>query len=192
MAAMDSLKRFVNSKRFKLLLPWVSALVLLAGAGAVMGAYFSNTAEVESAQPSGPAVPVEDEPAGNNIPLPDEAWQVAKEFIFTAVSRKRLAESYAISHPDVKGGLTLKEWKTGEITVPFIPVAKIEKYNWKNTNYAYPRDVQQNVILTPTNASGQRPYTAQIGVTKVGRGSAARWLVSYFQLLSGPAVPASD
>lgn len=187
MAAMDSPKRFVNSRRFKLLLPWVSALVLLAGAGAVMGAYFSNTAEVSASQPTGPAIPPE--VPQKNIPFPDAAWRVAREFVFTAVSRKQLAESYAIAHPDLRGGLTLKDWETGELPVPFVPVAKVLKFNWKNTNYAHPRDAQINVILIPAKSSNQRQSYAQIGLTKVGEGPHARWMVSYYGPLGGPPVP---
>lgn len=169
------------------LLPWVSVLILLIGTGAFLGTRYSNTAKVESAEPTGPTIPA-DVPQ-KNIPFPDDAWRVAREFVFTAVSRKQLAESYEISHPDVRGGLTLKEWETGEITVPFIPVARMLKFNWRNTNYAHPTDAQINVILIPTKASHQRRSYAQIGLTKVGKGSQARWLVSYFQMLNSVPVP---
>jgi hypothetical protein len=190
---MTVLRRFVTSKWFKQLLPWVSALVLLAGVVALVSKHRSDPAKGESAAPAAPAgTPGAPVPVGQSKkepPLPEDAWQVLREFVFTAVSRKKLAESYAITHPDVRSGLTLKQWETGEITVPFIPVDQIKKWNWKDTNYVTPKDVQQNVILIPTKASGQRPYYAQVALLKVGQGSNAHWLVNYFNLISGPPVP---
>ena len=187
MTVLDGPKRVVNSRRFKKLLPWVSALVLVAGLVAVMGMYFSNTATVEPKNPTGPSIPAE--VPQKDIPFPPAAWRVAREFVFTAVARKNLAESYAITHPDLRGGLTLKDWETGELPVVYMPVAQILKFNWKHTNYAHPRDAQLNIIMIPTKASKQRPGYAQIGLTKVGKASHARWLVSYFQPLGGPPVP---
>jgi len=165
MTVLDAPKRVVNSRRFKKLLPWVSALVLVAGLVAVMGMYFSNTATVEPKNPTGPVIPAE--VPQKNIPFPPAAWRVTREFVFTAVARKHLAESYALTHPDLR----------------------VLKFNWKNTNYAHPRDAQLNIIMIPTKASKLRPGYAQIGLTKVGKGSHARWLVSYFQPLGGPPVP---
>jgi len=162
-------------------LPGVCALAVLAGVGALLGTRDSNTAGVSPQDQPRVLAPAPQK----NIAFPKAAWRVAREFVFTAVARKHLAESYAISHPDVKSALTLKQWKTGKIPVPFIPVAEIKKWNWKNTNYVHPRDVQQNVILIPTKASKQRPYYAVLGVTKVGWDSDARWLVSYFALITG-------
>lgn len=170
------------------MLLWISAFVFLVGIGAFLGMHYSNTAKVSSANPSGPAIPVP--VPQKNIPFPPAAWRVAREFAFTAVSRQHLAEAYAITHPDLKGGISLKEWNSGNLPVQFIPVAQILKYNWKNTNYAHPRDAQINVILIPTKSSSMKAFfTAQIGMTKVGEGSDARWLVSYFQLVSGPIIP---
>lgn len=185
------LRRFVSSKWFKQLLPWVSALVLLAGVVALVSKHNSDSAKGESAAPAGtPGAPIPVGQGKKEPPLPEDAWRVLKEFVFTAVSRKKLAESYAITHPDLRDGFTLKQWETGELpTIQFIPVAEIKKWNWKDTNYVTPRDVQQNVILIPTKKSGQRPYYAQIALLQVGQGSNAHWLVNYFNLISGPPVP---
>jgi hypothetical protein len=184
---LEAPKRFIGSRRFKQLLPWISGLVLLVGVGTFLGTHYSNTAKQESTKATGPAIPPET--PQTNIPFPHAAWQVAREFAFTAVSRKNLDEAYAITHPDLRAGISKKTWESGELPVQFIPVRQILKFNWKNTNYAHPRDAQINVILIPTKASHMRAFTAQIGLAKVGKGSSAHWLVNYFQLLSGPMVP---
>lgn len=188
MTVLETPKRFVGSPQFKRLLPWVSALVLLAGIGAFLGTHYSNTAKVSSANPTGPAVPAP--LPQKNIPFPKDAWRVAREFAFTALARKHLAESYAITHPELRSGYTLKQWETGTLpNIPFFPTAQILKYNFKNTNYAHPREAQINVILIATKSSHQRPIPAQIGLRKVGKGSHARWLVDYFSPVSGPPIP---
>jgi hypothetical protein len=68
----------------------------------------------------------------------------------------------------------------------YSPAAQILKTNWKDTNYAHPRDAQINVIIIPTKG---KPWNAQIGLLKVGHGSNAHWLVNYFSPLAGPPVP---
>ncbi|HMJ00157.1 MAG TPA: hypothetical protein VK488_10025 [Gaiellaceae bacterium] len=180
-------KRFASSRRLRLLL-WASVLVVLAGIGTFLGTHFSNTAEVALKNATGPTIP--DPIAQKNIPFPEDAWRVAREFAFTAVARKHLAESYAITHPTLRSGFTLRQWKTGTLpNIVAFPTAQIVKYNWKDTNYAYSREAMVNVILVPTKSSHERLATAQIGLRKVGNGSHARWLVDYFSTLTGPWVP---
>lgn len=184
---MNVVQSALSSRRLNRWLPWIAAAVLAAGVITFLMVYVGNTAKVSLSEPAGSAIPAAKTP--KNIPFPQAAWRVAREFLFTAVSRKHLAESYAISDPTLRGGFTLRQWKTGTIPVTFFPVASVQKTNWKNTNYAHPRDAQINVILTPAKHSSMRPMIAQIGLTKIGSGSNARWMVSYFGPLSGPPVP---
>jgi len=167
---------------------WIGAAVLVAGAVALLITFVGNTAHEPSANPSGPAVKFA--PPPKKIPFPTTAWKVAQEFFSTAVARKDLARSYQLADANLRGGLSLKEWKTGTITVPFYPVGHAVKIDWKNTNYAYAREVMQNVVLVAKAGSKQRPLTAQIVLRKYGNGANARWLVDHFQPLGGPPVPA--
>jgi hypothetical protein len=185
--AVNAVQSALSSRRFNKWFPWIAAAVLVAGAVAFSIAYFGNTAKTESAEPTGP--PVAFETPQKNIPFPDAAWSVTKKFIFTAVARKQLAASYAIANPSLRQGFTLKQWEQGTIPVPFYPVAKIQKFNWRNTNYAHPRDAQINVILLPKAGSGQRPNYFQVGLKKIGSGAGARWTVDYFGAINGPPIP---
>jgi hypothetical protein len=186
--AVNVVQNALSSRRVARWLPWVSALVLAAGVITFLVVYFGNTAKTEPTQPTGPAIHFPK--PQKNIPFPPAAWRVASEFIFTAVARKNLAASYALAHPDERQGFTLEQWKTGTIPVPVFPTAKIQKFNWKHTNYAHPRDAQISAILTPVKSSHLKPLIVQIGLTKIGRGAHARWTVSYLQPLAGPPVPA--
>jgi hypothetical protein len=186
--AVNAVQTALSSRRFNRWLLVLGGLVLVAGIIAILATKVGSSGNTENANPTGPPIPavVKAQP---NIPFPKAAWQVAREFLFTAVARKDLAKSYAIAHPDLRGGLTLKQWETGQLPFVAYPTAKVYKYNWKNTNYAHPRDAQINVILTSSRAAGQRPIYAQVGLTKIGSGSDAHWTVSYFSPLAGPPIP---
>jgi len=196
MAVMERPRRLVNSRRLKTLLPWISALVLIAGIVAVIITYSNNGSSNgpqatpnQRVGPANPPIPSAQVPS-QNIPFPPAAWKVAREFMFTALARKDLGRSYEISDSALKSGFTLKQWQTGTLpNIPFFPTAKIVKYNWKNTNFVHAREAQVNVVLIPTKASKQQPITAQIALKKFGEGSNAHWLVDYFSPVAGPRVP---
>lgn len=185
--AVNAVQSALSSRRFNKWFPWIAAAVLVAGVVAFSIAYFGNTAKTESAEPTG--APVAIEQPQKNIPFPDAAWQVAKKFVFTAVAREQLAASYALTNQRLRQGFTQKEWEQGTIPVPYYPVAKVVKWNWKNTNYAHPRDAQINVIVLPKAQSKQRPMYAQIGLAKIGTGARAHWTVDYFGPIAGPPIP---
>ncbi|HEY7148090.1 MAG TPA: hypothetical protein VH420_01470 [Gaiellaceae bacterium] len=171
-------------RKFSKWLPWISGAILVACLFVFLGVRYSNTANPEPKEATGPAIKAP--AAQKQIPFPNDAWQVAREFIMTAVARKHLNEALALTHPSLRSGVSLKEWRSGSLPVVYSPVTQILKTNWKNTNYAYPRDAQINVVIIPGK---EKPWNAQVGLTKVGQGAKAHWLVSYFQPLAGPAVP---
>jgi hypothetical protein len=185
--AVNAVQTALSSRRLNRWLLVLGAVVLAAGIIAILVTKVGNSGGTENATPTGPAIPPAR--AQPNIPFPKAAWQVAREFLLTAVARKDLPRSYAISHPDIRGGLTMKQWDTGQLPIVYYPTAQVYKFNWKNTNYAHPRDAQINVILTASKAAGQRPIYGQVGLTKIGHGAAAHWTVSYFSPLAGPPVP---
>jgi hypothetical protein len=186
--AVNVVQTTLASRRFGRWFPWLAAAVLVAGVIAFSVAYFGGNSTTESSAPTGPPIALPKPP--KNIPFPAAAWRVAQQFLNTAVARKDVAASYAITDPAMRQGMTLKQWKTGNLPgIPFFPIAKIYKFNWKNTNYAHPRDAQISVVLMPRRGSGQRAIYAQVGLGKIGRGARARWVVNYFGPLGGPPVP---
>jgi hypothetical protein len=177
----------LSSRRFNKWFPWLAAAVLVAGVIAFSIAYFGNTAKTESSAPTGP--PVKIEKPQKNIPFPNAAWTSVRQFLLTTVSRKNMALSWKVTNPELRQGFTLNQWKQGTIPVVYYPVGKIYKFNWKNTNYAHPRDAQINVIILPRAGTNQRPMYAQVGLAKVGTGASAHWTVNYFGPLSHPPTP---
>jgi hypothetical protein len=179
---MDSLKRLVASRRFKFWLPWVSAVVLLGGIGAVLAVYFNSGAK-EPALSTVPAkIPTE---PTKQVPLPNSARKVASRFILTAVARKHLAESYNLTHPKLRQGLTLKQWETGNIPVAYFPVSNLKDTTFK-VDYSYPTEAQLELSLVPKKSAKQRPQQFLMGLRKFHR----HWVVDYWNVLGGPGVPA--
>ena len=120
------------------------------------------------------------DPEPKRAPLPDAAWRVATKFILTAVTRKDPQQAYALAGPSLRAELPIKEWRAGKLPVVYSTVGQIRKTNWENTNYAHPRDALINVIIIPKDS---RAWNAQVGLTKVGHGARAHWLVNYFKPL---------
>jgi hypothetical protein len=181
--AVNVVQSAVSSRRFNKWFPWISGAVLGIGLIVFLAVHFnSSTPAPKPATGAAIKAPV----AQKNIRFPNAAWRVTREFIFTAVARKNLRQAYALTDPSLRSGVTLKEWRSGSLPVVYSPADQILKTNWKNTNYAHPRDAQINVIIVPTKG---KPWNAQVGLTKVGNGASAHWLVNYFQPLAGVPVP---
>jgi uncharacterized protein YcnI len=197
--AVNVVQSALSSRRFNRWLLVLGALVLAAGIAAILVTKVGNnsgtthntapaTAAPSNAAPKGPNIAAA-EKAQKNIRFPVAGWKVAKQFILTAAARKNLAQAYALADENVRGGLTRKQWMSGNIPVPYFPASKIVRYNWKNTNFARPRDAAVNLLLFPTAKSGQRAGPFLIEVVKVGKGAKAHWLVDYFGAVQGVPLP---
>jgi hypothetical protein len=170
----------VSSRRLKLLLPWVSAAVLLAGIGTFVGVHLANTAAKE---PGLSSTPVKVPKAHKQVSLPDSARRVAGEFILTAVARKQLDRSWALAHPTLREGFTRKEWDTGDIPVVPYQVGKINEANFK-VDYAYPNEAQIELVLVPKKGVRDRPHQFMMGLRKWH----SRWTVDLWQPLENVGV----
>jgi hypothetical protein len=191
--AVNVVQNALSSRRFSRWLFVLAAVVLAAGIIAVIATRAgdgggSSSAPAENANPTGPTISGLEE-AEKNIRFPASAWKVAQKFIYTAVSRRNLAQSYALADENMRGGFTLKQWKTGNIPVTYYPTSEIIRYNWKNTNFAHPREAAVNLLLVPPKGSSMRPGPYIIFMKKVGDGAKARWLVDYFGAVQGPPIP---
>lgn len=118
------------------------------------------------------------------VPLDQAARQVAGRFILTAVARDDLAESYELTHPELRQGLSRREWLTGDIPVVYYPAKAIETATFK-VDESYPDEAILEVALLPKESAKVKPQIFFIGLKKAGR----RWQVSYWVPRSAPAVP---
>jgi hypothetical protein len=188
--AVNVVQSALSSRRFNRWLFVLGVVVLVAGIVAVLITVIgnNNSASTQNANPSGPVIKDSPKPQ-KNIAFPAAGWTVAREFIIDATQRKNLARAWALADANVRGDLTFEEWKSGNIPVPYFPTAKIIRYNFRNTNFAHPRDAAVNLLLIPTKKSGMRTTPFQIEVVKVGQGANAHWVVDYFGSMQGVPVP---
>lgn len=176
---------FLQSRRNRRWIFLVSLIVLVAGVAAFTIRFFGNTAEsLESPKSNEPAQIYK---ARKQIPLDREARRVAGRFILTAVPRKHLAESYDLTHPELRQGLSRKEWLTGNIPVTYYPADELETATFK-VDESYPDQAILEVALLP-KAKDIKPQIFYIGLKKTGSGDAASWKVNYWVPRAAPAVP---
>jgi hypothetical protein len=105
-----------------------------------------------------------------------QVHRVLAAFLATAVARKNVASAWGLVGPQLKSGLTRREWDTGSIPVQPYPVANIGLGKWESVEYSYRNAVGLSVLLMPKPGSGQAPATADVDV--INRDG--RWLVNYF------------
>ena len=164
----------------------LSGLILVAGVVAFTVTWIGDTGTSEE-------TPLSNKPAQiftprKQVPLDVEARKVAGRFILTAVARENLGESYALVHPELRQGMTKKEWLTGNIPVVYYPAKEIETATFK-VDESYPDEAILEVALLPKDAKKVKPQVFYIGLKKAGKGTAARWMVNYWVPRAAPQIP---
>ena len=158
----------------------------MAGVVAVLVGYLGNTADSLQA-------PLSDEPADiytprKQVPVDPAARRVAGQFILTAVARKDLARSYDLAHPELRQGLTRRQWATGNIPVVYYPADEIDVATFK-VDESYQDEVYMEVALIPKDGVKVKPQIFFIGLKRVG-GPRGPWKVTYWIPRAAPAIPA--
>ena len=121
-------------------------------------------------------------------PLPQEARRVAVRFIQTAVARENLEEAWTLVGPNLRGGLTRREWVTGDNPVVPYPIDKLEVAPYK-IDESFETSALLEVALLPRKGSGVRAQVFFLGLTKVGSGPGARWVVDNWVPRGSAVVP---
>jgi hypothetical protein len=180
-------ERFLDSPRAQRRALLVGFVIFLLGGGFFLFKYFGNTGHpLPNKISDQPASVVSKEPT---VALDPSIVPLVKKFISTAVLRKNLGEAYAIVGPDIRGGLTKKQFESGNIPVIPYPVADIAHLEY-TVDYSHARQAGLEVGLNPTaNAVATRRLTFFAGVRKIGTGPAAHWVVNYWSPRYHPPIP---
>jgi hypothetical protein len=179
-----------TSYRLRVLGPWLGGLVLAAGVVAAIIAVLPShhaqpaaaTAPLTGATASKPA------PTPKTVPLGKDTTAVARTFVTTAVARKNLAAAWKISDVNIRGGLTYKEWLTGNIPVVPYPVSSSAVARFK-IDYSYANVAGLEILLEPQAASTVKPQVFFIRLKKVGGPGNTHWVVDTWVPHSTPLVP---
>lgn len=190
---MNRLQSALSSRKLQQALPWIAGGVLALGV--ITFLQVLNSPEKEEAVPTQRgAAQVAKEP--KTVPPAPEARRIVNQFLKTAVdrdgneaaARKKLDAAWRISSPNVRGGLTKREWLTGNIPVVPYDVSSVERAPVR-LDWSYENEASFAVMLLPKDGSAEKPQTFFITVKKFGKGANARWLVDYFAPYAPPAVP---
>lgn len=169
-------------------LPWVSALVLVAGGIAFLIAYFGNTAN-RTHPGTRPGKPVDLSGTPPTVPVDPKARLVAGKFITTAVTRENLAAAWKITEPNgpLRRGYTYKQWLSGDIPVQPFPAKALAGASYK-VDQSHAGEVTLNVYLYAKPKSGVDSQSFYIVLHPHGTGKNKRWLVNYWVPSSGAVV----
>lgn len=99
---------------------------------------------------------------------------VAQRFVESAVARDHPERAYGIVGPALRGGLSKKEWSTGEIPVVPYPV---DSARWK-IEYSNTDGVGLLVMVYPRKQARLDPAVFSMSLVEVGSGRDGHWLVS--------------
>jgi hypothetical protein len=122
------------------------------------------------------------------VPLADEARRVAVRFIQTAVARENLDEAWTLVGPNLRGGLSRKEWVTGANPVVPYPIDQLDVAPYK-VDESYTTSALLEVALLPRKGAGVRAQVFFLGLRKVGTGKNARWVVDNWVPRAAAVVP---
>lgn len=109
-------------------------------------------------------------------PISDEARQVAVRFVQTAVARRNLEEAWTLVGPNLRGGLTRKEWLTGNNPVVPYPLSELNVAPFK-VDESFEDSALLEVALLPKKGAKIRSQVFFLALMKVGEGASARWIV---------------
>jgi len=175
------MRGMLASARMRRRLAWGAAFAAAAGAVAALVVLFPSPSPSKEAKVS---------TVEGDIVLPDkphpfvtrkkDVLDVASRFVFTAVSRRHVEDSWELAAPALKEGFTKKKWGRGNI--PVVPFYPIDYARWK-VSYSFEKEVDLLVALFPPAKKGVKrriPTVFDITLQRFHRGGQPRWLVSSF------------
>lgn len=188
---MNRLQSVLSSRKLQQALPWIAGGVLALGV--ITFLQVLNSPEKETVPTQNVAAQIAKEP--KTVPPAPEARRIISRFLNTAVdrdgseavARRKLDAAWRISGPNVRGGLSKKEWLTGNIPVVPYDVSSVERAPVR-LDWSYANEASFAVMLLPKDGSPEKPQTFFITVKKFGKGANARWMVDYFAPYAPPVV----
>jgi hypothetical protein len=156
----------------------------------------SSTAPQQAATPSHAAKPnvAPPPPALPHVKysqLPAKLHATVKKFVMTAVVRRNTGESYKITTPGLRQGMSAKAWGKGDIPIQYFPVYKFGKASFVVRDRT-PNEVLVRMGLMATPKSGLHATQFDIGLHKFGSGRSVHWKVDYWMPFFAPAEPAQS
>jgi hypothetical protein len=181
--------QFPRTPWWRPLLWAVGPVVLAVGVLVFLIAHYNNDGG-SSAKPLPPAPAA---PAANKVDqkaFDEEAQQVARRFILTAVARRNTGASWTLLDSEYPGKseYTKKTWAKGDIPVipASFPLTNLKEARFRVTE-SFPKQLTVEVAFFPKN---RKPELFVIGLRDRGKGTNRHWLVDYWMTRYVPGVRA--
>ena len=120
--------------------------------------------------------------------LEPAARKVAVRFLETAVGRTSLDEAWALSTPALRSGVSLEQWRTGELPVPPFPVEDLATTGFQVVESSENMVLLQ-VLLVPTPGTAYVPTRYDMTLERTSK--TAPWKVSYCTPYAPPGMYAT-
>ncbi len=166
--------RRLSSHRFRRRLLWTGCAVTAAGAVVGGAVWIGNTGQrYDDKLVDKPAWVYKTPPAANLTKAQRrEVMDVMARFIQTAVARKQLDAAYDMTSPELRGQITRKQWRAGNI--PVVPFPAVGIYDMM-LDYSYPGDVAYDVAVIGDRGGIK---TFLIEMKQAGKGAGSSWKVA--------------
>jgi hypothetical protein len=180
---------FFNSPRAQRRFYWLSGGILLIGIVVFLSVFVLR-------ESSGPHSAISNTPAQTvakpvKAPADPKAFKVARTFIETAVVRKNLDAAYSLVNNEIKGGMTRKQWDSGNIAVIPYPAENAKSAAFV-VQWSYKTQLMLLVDLVARKGAHVRPHLPfWLGLVRKGNDPKGRWLVNYFQADWTPPIPSN-
>ena len=172
--------------RLRRLAPWIGGFLLVAGIAAAIVHFAPNrNAPTETVSKTPAKAPVKEK----TIPLQKAETSVAREFVKTAVAMTDLAAAWKTVGPNLRAGLTYKEWLTGNIPVVPYPLKSLATARFK-IDYSHANDALLEVALLPQTGAKIKGQIFYLGLKRIRGPSGKRhWVVDSWFPRSSVLVP---
>jgi hypothetical protein len=180
------MSRLLSSARFRRrLVRYGGALVVLGGV-VFVGIHWANTGAKLSKPNGGPVQTVP--PAPKNVHRTpkelNEVRGIAEHFIRTAVYRRHLDEAWALAAPSLREGMSISEWRTGNIPVVPFRASDVSEIKYRFA-YSLPTLIGMKIALVPKPTAQRTGLVANLELQRVGKGTHRHWLVDAWVPLGG-------
>ena len=166
---------------WRVTLPILAALSVVVAGLLVYNAYYGSNG-VTNATGWGVTYPAATNP--KTVKLPAEVPPLVRRFVRTAVARTDLATAYALSGPEIRQGMTLKQFLTGNIAVVPYTIRPDTKITIK-VDSSYASSAQLEVFLVTPHVNVHSPHTFFADLIKRD----GRWYVNSWVPRWTPPIP---
>jgi|SRR5947209_7924129 len=160
--------------------------VLVAGIFVYDAVYGSNGTPIQKHW--GVTYPAATKP--KTVKLDPAVRAAAHQFIWTAVARRNLGTAYALSGPQMRQGMTLKQFLTGNIPATPYPIRANTKVRY-TVDYSYANRARLEAFVVTPGLKVHSPHTFFIDLVKVPGGPKVngKWLVNTWVPRWTPPIP---